>query len=303
MTDRWDQHHEGGGYVATWLIRAIALYGGRRIARLFLYPITGYFFLRRGAERAASRAFLTRMLGQRPTSRQIMHHMHWLAATMLDRIFFLTHGARDFSIEVDGLEILQTELARGKGMFLVGSHFGSFEALRALAASHHAPLRIVLNTQQTPAQTALLAELAPDVAANIIDGAQDPMSTILAMGEATARGHVVALLADRGRVDETMRRVPFLGSPAPFPTGPWMLATALKVPVVLCLGIYGGGNRYRLVFERLANPVDIPRSNRPAAMHDMLLRYVERIEHYVRLSPYNWFNLYDFWDADDDASD
>lgn len=299
MSDHWRQHREGGGYVAVWLIRAIALYGGRRFARLFLFPITGYFFLRRGAERAASRAFLTRMLGKPPTSRQIMHHIHWLAATMLDRIFFLVGGADDFDIESDGVEIIRTELARGNGMLFVGAHFGSFEALRALAEAHHVPLRIVLNTQQTPAQTALLAELAPDLARDIIDGSQDPTSTILAIGEAAAKGHVVALLADRGRADEAMVSVPFLGTPAPFPSGPWLLAAALKIPVILCVGIYRGGNRYKLVFERLAEPSDIPRRDRQAATHKMLERYVQRLEHYVRLSPYNWFNFYDFWDADD----
>jgi predicted LPLAT superfamily acyltransferase len=24
--------------------------------------------------------------------------------------------------------------------------------------------------------------------------------------------------------------------------------------------------------------------------------YVERLEHYARLAPYNWFNFYPFWD-------
>jgi len=25
-------------------------------------------------------------------------------------------------------------------------------------------------------------------------------------------------------------------------------------------------------------------------------RYAERLEHYARLAPYNWFNFYPFWD-------
>jgi predicted LPLAT superfamily acyltransferase len=25
-------------------------------------------------------------------------------------------------------------------------------------------------------------------------------------------------------------------------------------------------------------------------------RYVERLEYYARLAPYNWFNFYPFWD-------
>ena len=47
----WTDRPEGGGHFAIWLIRSIALYGGRPFARLFLYPITLYFYLRRGPER------------------------------------------------------------------------------------------------------------------------------------------------------------------------------------------------------------------------------------------------------------
>ncbi|MDN5925356.1 MAG: acyltransferase [Xanthomonadales bacterium] len=296
MSKHWRQQREGGGYFALWLIRTIALYGGRRFARLFLYPITGYFFLRRHDERAASRAFLTRVFGKPPSNKQILHHIHWRAATLLDRIFFLTRGVRGFDIDSAGVDMLKAHLAAGKGMLLVGSHFGSFEVMRSLAEDHHVPLRIVLNTQQMPAQSALFAKLAPDLARNIIDGSQDPASTVLAMAEATAQGHVVALLGDRGRPDETMLRVPFLGAPAPFPIGPWMLATALKVPVIVCYGIYRGGNRYQLIFEHFADPISVKREQRAAVLHDLITAYAERLQHYTRRSPYNWFNFYDFWD-------
>ena len=41
--EHWQSRPEGGGRFAIWLIRAIALYGGRRVGRLCLYPITLYF--------------------------------------------------------------------------------------------------------------------------------------------------------------------------------------------------------------------------------------------------------------------
>ena len=34
---------------------------------------------------------------------------------------------------------------------------------------------------------------------------------------------------------------------------------------------------------------------RSAAIEQLLRRYAERLEHYCRLAPYNWFNFYDFW--------
>jgi predicted LPLAT superfamily acyltransferase len=28
-------------------------------------------------------------------------------------------------------------------------------------------------------------------------------------------------------------------------------------------------------------------------------RYADRLEHYCRLAPYNWFNFHDFWQSDE----
>ncbi len=302
MSEHWRQRPEGGGRLGLWLIFTFARLCGRAPARVLLYPVTLYFYLRRRHERRAAKVLLARITG-RSGPRQVLAHMFRFAATLLDRVFFLLRGERGFDIAVEGLEALETRLDQGRGLLLVGAHMGSFEVLRTLASRRpDVPLHIVLNKQQTPVMTGLLERLAPDVAARIIDGAGDPASTVLALSEVLARGHMAALLADRGRPDETMRRVPFCGVPAPFPVGPWLLAATLKVPVVLCLGLYLGGNRYRLVFEPFADVVEIPRGVRGAALDAVLTRYAARLEHHARQAPCNWFNFYDFWDETDASS-
>ncbi|SEI65994.1 acyltransferase [Frateuria terrea] len=302
MTHHWQSRPEGGGRFALWLIRNIALYGGRRFGRLFLYPITLYFFLRRSPERAASRAYLSRVFGRRASAWQVMRHIHCFAATIMDRIFLLAHGEKNFEIETVGLEMLDERLAQGRGVLLFGSHQGSFEALRAVGARRpEMPLRVLLDKQKTPAMTELLEALAPEVGACVIDASQDGTSITLAIAEACQGGALVALLADRGRSHEALRSAPFLGQNAPFPVGPWLLAHSLKVPVVLCFGLYMGGRRYRLIFEPLADQVDIPRHARGPALDALIARYAQRLEHYVHVAPYNWFNFYDFWQQDQRA--
>ena len=168
--------------------------------------------------------------------------------------------------------------------------------LRAIGARRPGmPLRVVLDKQKTPAMTELLEELAPDVGACVIDAAQDGTTIALAMSEACRDGALVAMLADRGRGHEVLRRAPFLGSTAPFPASPWLLAHTLQVPVVLCFGLYMGGNRYRLIFEPFSERVEIPRHDRGPALDALLARYAQRLEHYIHVAPYNWFNFYDFW--------
>ncbi|UPG86046.1 acyltransferase [Luteibacter aegosomatis] len=291
----WRQR-EGGGWFAIWLIRCIALRFGRRVARLLLYPIAGYFFLRRADERLASRLYLERVLDRPVTSRDVFHHIHLFAATLLDRLFFLARGERDFVVEVEGLAELDRHLDAGKGVFLIGSHQGSFEALRALSARRpDVALRVVLDKQKTPALTAVLEALAPDVGDAVIDASRGGTSVALAMAEGASQGAMLALLADRGHPGESSRIVSFLGTPAPFPVGPWLLASALKIPVMVCMGLYLGGNRYKLVFEPFAESIDIPRAGRAEVLDAVVARYASRVEHYCRTYPFNWFNFYDFW--------
>ena len=294
--EHWQSRPEGGGRFAIWLIRAIALHGGRRLGRVCLYPITLYFYLRRKPERLASKEYLQRVFGRPATPWQVLKHLHCFAATAMDRIFLLAHGEKPFQIETQGLELLEQRIAQGRGVLLFGSHQGSFEALRALSARRpEMPLRVVLDKKKTPAMTELLEELAPEIGACVIDAARDGASIALAMAEACQDGAVVAMLADRGRGHEVLRRTEFLGSSAPFPVSPWLLAHTLQVPVVLCFGLYLGDNRYRLIFEPLSDRVEIPRQNRGPALDDLIARYAQRLEHYIHVVPYNWFNFYDFW--------
>jgi predicted LPLAT superfamily acyltransferase len=306
MTEHWQSRPEGGGHFALWLIRAIGLYCGRRFARLFLYPITLYFYFRRGPERRASYDYLRRVLGKPANAWQVMRLIHAFACTILDRVFLLARGVKGFRITTQGLEHLHAQLDSGRSVMLIGAHYGSFEAARVLAT--HRPqykLRLVMDKSKMPALTELLGALAPDLAADIIDAARGGTEVVLAMSEAVRDGSsMVAMLGDRGRAHEVLRKAMFLGEPAPFPVAPWLIAAALELPVMLCIGIYRGANRYDLVFEPLADHVVLPRADRQAALDGYVTTYAARLEHYVREAPYNWFNFYDFWHAqlDDDAT-
>jgi predicted LPLAT superfamily acyltransferase len=77
-----------------------------------------------------------------------------------------------------------------------------------------------------------------------------------------------------------------------------LLASALKVPIILCFGLYRGGNRYDIYFELLAECVEISRHHRERDMIAWTQKYVNRLEFYCRLAPYNWFNFYDYWETD-----
>ncbi|HJR12466.1 MAG TPA: acyltransferase [Rhodanobacteraceae bacterium] len=292
----WLDRPEAGGWFAIWLIRFIGLHFGRAFARLILYPITLYFYFRRGPERRASRDYFRHLTGKPGGAWQVMCLIHAFAATILDRVFLLAQGIDGFRVSTRGVEELHRHLDGGKGVMLLGAHVGSFEVLRVLAAGRSdCKLKLVMDKSKTPALTRLLEALAPELSDSIIDTARGGMDIVLALSEAAREGAMITLLGDRGRPHEVMREVPFLGTDAAFPAAPWQIAALLKVPVVLCLGMYRGGNRYDLVFETLAEQVELPRSDRNAALDAYIRHYAERLEHHLREAPCNWFNFYDFW--------
>ncbi|MBS0556327.1 MAG: acyltransferase [Proteobacteria bacterium] len=296
MSAHWSERREGGGWFAVWLIRGIGLHLGRRVARALLYPITLYFYFRRGPERRASRAYLTRAFGRPARMRDVLRHIHCYAATILDRVFLLARGTRDFAIDVHGLEQLEARIAQGRGVILLGAHVGSFEALRVLAeARPELRVRMLMDRGQTPAMTQLLHALNPAVAAMVIDAGGDGNDVVLAIREATAQGALVGLLGDRARSGEATRAVDFFGAPAEFPSAPHLIAAILELPVVLAFGLYRGGNRYAVHFEDFSAGAAIARNERNARLGELTQRYAARLEYYTRLDPYNWFNFYDFW--------
>ena len=302
MSD-WKERPEGGGRYAIRLIRSIARYGGRTVSRLLLVPITLYFTLVRGPERRASIEYLTRVLGRPAGLFDGMRHVHTFAATILDRVFLLGGRIDEFDVTMGGLDEVHVALDERRGVLLFGSHLGSFEVLRVLARKRpEYTIRVVLDKAQSPVMTQLLDELNPEIAANVIDASQDGPSIVMAIQQACAQGHLVALLVDRVRGDEPYLSAPFLGAPARFPTAPWLIASVLKVPVVLGFGLYRGGNRYDLLFEKFADAVDVPRGQRVAALSSLIHRYASRLETFARNAPYNWFNFYDFWRSPSDES-
>jgi predicted LPLAT superfamily acyltransferase len=296
--EEWQRRPEGGGRFALWLLRTLAFKVGRPMARVIAYFTALYFMIRRGPERAASRVYLRRVLGRRATILEVYRHFLYFSTVTLDRLYLMADRFSRFDVRIHGLKELDDALAEGRGTLLLGAHLGSFDALRVLSLRNQdVPISILLDMGQGPGITQVLNALNPKLASTIIDARRPGPELVLEMHRALEKRSVVATLADRMRPGNAAMLANFLGEPAPFPISPWLFAGALRVPVVLAFGLHHGGNRYDLHFERFDFELTRERRMRNAALAEVVQRFAARMEHFARLAPYNWFNLYDFWDA------
>jgi len=297
MSGDWVKQKERGTPFALRLILWIAQNLGRSVARVVLYPITLYFLLVAKPQRTASRQYLTCILKRDITLLDIARHIHCFASTILDRVFLLADRSDEFNIQHNNPEVVYKLINQGQGCLLLGAHLGSFEVLRVSAISEHKiPLKILMYPNHNEQISKIFMELNPEVAQSILPLGE--MDTMLKVADAVAEGKAVAMLGDRTVGNEKSVDCCFLDKTARFPTGPMLLASVLKVPVILFVGLHMGGNRYELYFEKLADKVVIDRKQRDADLQKWVQIYADRLEYYARKAPYNWFNFYDFWDED-----
>ncbi len=183
-----------------------------------------------------------------------------------------------------------------KGALLIGSHLGSFEAMRTLAQKYDVPLLVLADFANAQMVNAILQQLAGNVRFRLLELKQDDPLSLLQVKEACERGELVAMLGDR-RTDRPGRdvNVSFLGGTAKLPVGPYVLAHVLQCPVYFVAGIYDAPSRYELHCVTLSQRIELPRQGRDAALEKEAQRYAHTLEEFTRRAPLNWFNFFPFW--------
>jgi predicted LPLAT superfamily acyltransferase len=279
----------------TWVMKLmvwIAFTFGRPMSRCFLYPIALYYLIFSKRAKEASKNFLGRVLSKKITYLNIFRHYFFFSSVFLDRVFILKNGGKDLALKVYGESVL-SEL-KDQGCLLFGSHLGSFEIARAFGLSKQGfELKVLMHESQSKNANTLLNSLNPEFAKTIIQ-IGGPHS-LLQVKELVNQGHMVALLADRAFHKEKTTPCAFLGGKACLPSGPIVLASILKVPVILFFGIYKGGNRYEIHFEKFTDLVQLDALDKDRSIQEWTQQYADRLSYYCKIAPFNWFNFYNYW--------
>lgn len=298
----WANLGERGGALGLWILAGAFRLFGRHVSLAVMTPVVLFFFLTGKTQRRASRDFLERLwregdLVTRPGWFMSFRHFMSFGAAALDKFAAWTGNIP--AEDVDGVEpsVFDVVHSNGKGAFVLTAHLGNPEVIRAISTlKKRARVNVLVHTAHAVRFNALIQAYSEGSTVRMIEVTEVGPDTAIILQAAIADGEIVVIVGDRIPVSGTSRVcwAEFLGSPAPFAQGPYILASILKCPVYLLFCVRVGA-RHKIFFEHFSDRIDLPRKDRAAAIQAYVECYAERLEHFVRLAPLQWFNFFDYW--------
>jgi predicted LPLAT superfamily acyltransferase len=280
---------------------------GRPLSLVLVHCIVTYFFLTGRSARAATRAYQRRVvarfgadgeLGADPGAWQCFQQFRAFALAIFDRIVMWFGDETDFRYEVIGIEHYDRLVTSERGAIVVGSHIGSFDALRALSRRDGRTVNVLMFTRNAPLINSFFQKLSPDTEVRVIQADASSLDTVLKIRACIGRGELVAMLGDRVEPGDRGRscRVSLLGGAIALPTAPYLLAGLIGCPLFFMVALREPGGSYRVTAEVLAEKVEFVRGERDKQVRELAEAYAGRLEHYCAIRPYQWFNFFDFWE-------
>lgn len=301
----WAAHRERGSFaLMKFTAQAVRLLGRRTMAPL-LYLIVLYFYLFGRSARHSAWSYqrnLAEWSGRRdlaPSWRSVYRQFMAFAEALLDKLD-AWGGRLDLSrLVLHDPANLHAGLDAPRGQLLIGSHLGNLEICRALAEmGRQVKMNVLVHTRHAERFNRLLDESGANNLRLIQVSELDP-AIMMDLSRRLDAGEWLAIAGDRIPLQGArIATANFLGQPARFPQGPWLLAGLLQCPtnLLFCLK---HGEQFHVHLEPFAEPVQWRRGERDAVVQQWVQRYADRLAARCLEAPMQWFNFYPFWNTHD----
>ena len=307
----WSQQKEKGTQLGIRLLLLAYSLFGRRCFSAVLYLVMSYYYLLGKNARHASKLYLERLQAYAKHQQYKVEHSqpplstfsHFLSFghSMLDKISAWKGEINASDLEITGGDIAQNLIADKQGIVILGSHLGNLELCRAL--SHIYPdltINALVFTQHASNFNNVLKSVNPDSMLNLLQVDSLGPETAILLQEKIAQGEWVVIVGDRTSTTHESRVnwCNFLGEPAPFAQGPFILASILKAPVYTLFALKNEGDKnakFHVYFEHFSDELKLPRKGREEALASAIQEYAHRLSQYCLKAPLQWYNFFDFW--------
>ncbi|MGF1755268.1 glycosyltransferase family 2 protein [Vibrio makurazakiensis] len=304
----WSKTRESGTVLGIKLLLSIYSLLGRNVFNVILKGVMGYYHLTSTQAKSASEQYLQRIKGhahsqgiELPKDLTTYRHLLSFGHTILDK---LAAWKGDYSVKnltIHGQEHFDGITERKEGVVILGSHLGNIELCRALSRRHsHIKINALVFTEHAEQFNAVMKAVNPSSELNLIQVNQMGPDTAILLQQKLEQGEWIVIVGDRTSTSKESRSVwaDFLGKSAPFPQGPFMLASVLKAPVFLLFGLRDDEQKephFNVHFEHFSDKIILPRKVRQQALQQVVQQYADRLEHYALKAPLQWYNFFNFW--------
>lgn len=294
----WANIKERGAYFGLkFCVLSYQLFG-RKACLIIISPIVFYFYVTGKKQRLASIEFLSKALGHSASFMEGYRHFMEFAKKILDGFISWVGKIPEDKIihthESCCLEMLNDP----RGALIIVSHLGNNELARgSMDKAEQERMLTLVHSHNAKNYQNILQKIQPSAMMNLLEVTDIGVETIIMLQEHIQKGAIISIAGDRIPVSgkKHISKVPFLGSDAAFPHGALIIASLLKCPVYLLFCLPKNG-KYHLTIERFAQQIDLPHKQRQEALNRYIARYAERLEHYAKSAPFQWFNFFPFWE-------
>ncbi len=213
--------------------------------------------------------------------------------TLLDKVIVMAGIENKFTYNFDGEEYLHKIVEQGRGGILISGHVGNWEAAGHLLKRLNTRVNVVMYDGEHEKIKDYLEGVTGGHNFRVIVVKED-LAHVYAIGEALQNNELVCLHADRFTEGSKTVVRPFLGAPAHFPMGPFILASTFKVPVSIVFAFKESAVHYHFYGSPLITFQNQP--DRAVAIDDLINIFVQNLEQMIRKYPEQWFNYYNFWE-------
>lgn len=306
-SQHWSSIHEAGTLTGMRFLFFIYRVFGRWVLTLAMQPVTLYFLLCRSEQRKASKEYLTNLYKVSPSSFKRKPHLghsflHFKAFSdvIIDKLLAWTIPISENEFHLTQPDIVDRLMNDPRGQLIIGSHFGNLEFCRGFMQRYKdKTINILVYDKHGANFVRMMEKQNPLSRVNVFQVDEFDIATMLTLQQKVANGEWVFIAGDRiplSGVQHTVE-VSFLGKPAPFPSGPYLLAKALGCPVKFMFAYRHKPLNNKIVFDvvEVAEKLALSRANRQQDIQINAQKLASSLEHHCKKAPYQWFNFYPYW--------
>lgn len=311
-TMHWTKQAERASQWGMAFLVALMKITGPGFIKLLVLPVAGYYFLFSPRAREASIEYFTRLratqeatgvitnFSRQPLAWAVFRQMLSFSMSLVDRVYYWNEGKGQLQYDIENQALMNEVMDKdGKqGILVLVAHIGNFDlGMAGVSIRSKKTFNIIMEKQHARIYNQFRKDMFHAKNIRFLNPKEINPIGIVSLIDRVSNGEAVAIAADRtpSAGDKNNVVVNFLGKPAEFPSGPYIIAQTLGVPVY-CLFAFKKNNKCFVKFSSFEERVNIPRKKRQDILQKYAQKFATRIEEECFEFPFQWYNFYSFWD-------